>query len=167
MLNKAIIMGRLTRDPEVRTTGTGISVCSFTVAVDSGYGDNRQADFINCVAWRSQAEFLGKYFKKGMMVIVVGRISTRSWEGQDGQRRTTTEVIASEISFGETKKSREENGGYSAPQAEYSNSYSRPSYGQQTASQQSTSEPPKPNVPEDLNDDDFKAIAELDDDLPF
>ena len=64
MINKAIIMGRLTRDPEVRTTNSGKSVCSFTVAVDNGYGENRQTEFINCVAWQSQADFVGRYFAK-------------------------------------------------------------------------------------------------------
>ena len=86
MINKAIIMGRLTRDPELRHTGSGTPVCSFTVAVDNGYGENRQADFINCVAWNKTAEFVSKYFTKGRMIIVIGRIATRTWEGQDGKK---------------------------------------------------------------------------------
>ena len=113
MLNKAIIMGRLTRDPEIRHTNSGKAVMNFTVAVESGYGDKKQTDFINCVAWGNQAEFMIDYFTKGMMIIVIGRISTRSWDSQDGRKNYTTEVVASEVSFGETKKNREQNnGGY-------------------------------------------------------
>ena len=128
MINKVILMGRLTRDPEVRHTSTGKAVCSFSIAIDNGYGENRQTDFINCVAWQNQAEFLGRYFTKGMMVIVAGRISTRTWEGQDGKKNYVTEVIANEVNFGESKKSREENNGYSggynnAPQQQAYSSY--------------------------------------------
>lgn len=72
MINKVILMGRLTRDPEVRHTSTGKAVCSFSIAIDNGYGENRQTDFINCVAWQNQAEFLGRYFTKGMMVDCCG-----------------------------------------------------------------------------------------------
>lgn len=104
MINKVILMGRLTRDPEIRTTNSGKSVAQFTAAVENGYGDKKQTDFINCVAWNNQAEFLSKYFTKGMMIIVSGRISTRTWEGQDGRKNYVTEVVASEINFGETKK---------------------------------------------------------------
>ena len=103
MINKAILMGRLTRDPELRHTGTGTAVCSFSIAIDNGYGENRQTDFINCVAWNKTAEFVSKYFTKGKMIIVIGRISARSWEGQDGKRNYATEVVASEVSFGESK----------------------------------------------------------------
>ena len=103
MINKAILMGRLTRDPELRHTGTGTAVCSFSIAIDNGYGENRQTDFINCVAWNKTAEFVSNYFSKGKMIIVIGRISTRSWEGQDGKRNYATEVVASEVSFGESK----------------------------------------------------------------
>lgn len=162
MINKVILMGRLTRDPEIRHTGTGRAVCSFTVAVDNGYGENRQTDFINCVAWNNQAEFLGKYFTKGMMIIVAGRISTRTWDGQDGKRNYVTEVIASEINFGETKKSRNENsgygGGYDAPQQNsYSSSYSAPQ----------SSEPPMQSMPGGMDNDEFTPLSEIDDDLPF
>jgi len=101
-------MGRLTRDPVIRTTGNGKTVAQFTVAVESGYGDNKKTDFISCVAWNSQAEFLSKYFTKGMMVIVSGRISTRTWEDQSGKKNYVTEVVANEVSFGETRKQREQ-----------------------------------------------------------
>ena len=114
MINKAILMGRLTRDPELRHTGSGTPVCSFSIAIDNGYGENRQTDFINCVAWNKTAEFVEKYFTKGRMIIVVGRISTRTWEGQDGKKNYVTEVVASEVSFGESKRNADE-GGYNAP----------------------------------------------------
>ncbi len=113
MINKAILMGRLTRDPELRHTGSGTPVCSFTVAIDNGYGDNRSTDFINCVAWNKTAEFVEKYFTKGRMIIVVGRIQTRTWEGQDGKKNYATEVVASEVSFGESKRSADEGSSFS------------------------------------------------------
>lgn len=103
MINKVILMGRLTKDPELRRTGNQTPVCTFSIAVDNGYGENKQTDFINCVAWNKTAEFVSKYFTKGKMIIVIGRISARSWEGQDGKRNYATEVIASEVSFGESK----------------------------------------------------------------
>ena len=104
MINKAILMGRLTRDPELRHTGSGTPVCSFSVAIDNGYGDNRSTDFINCVAWNKTAEFVDKYFTKGRMIIVVGRIQARTWEDRDGKKNYVTEVVASEVAFGESKK---------------------------------------------------------------
>ena len=104
MINKAILMGRLTRDPELRYTGSGTPVCSFTIAIPNGYGESQTTDFINCTAWNKTAEFVNKYFSKGKVIIVVGRIQTRSWEGQDGKKNYATEVVASEVSFGDSKK---------------------------------------------------------------
>ncbi len=150
MINKAIIMGRLTRDPELRHTGSGTPVCSFTVAVDNGYGENRQADFINCVAWNKTAEFVSKYFTKGRMIIVIGRIATRTWEGQDGKKNYVTEVVANEVSFGESKRS-QESGGYTAP---------APATGIPSA-------PAAPAFPENTAEDDFTPLLDTDDDLPF
>ena len=103
MINKVILMGRLTREPELRHLETDKSVCGFTIAIDNGYGDNKRTDFVNCVAWNKTAEFVTKYFTKGKMIIVIGRIATRSWETQDGHKRYVTEVIANEVNFGETK----------------------------------------------------------------
>ena len=114
MLNKAILMGRLTADPELKQTNNGLSVCSFTLAVDRDYkseNGERQADFINCVAWRERAEFLSKYFSKGAMVAVVGQIQTRSYE-KDGQKRTATEVVCEQITFTGEKREKP-----AAPQA--------------------------------------------------
>lgn len=150
MINKAIIMGRLTRDPELRHTGSGTPVCSFTVAVDNGYGENRQADFINCVAWNKTAEFVSKYFTKGRMIIVIGRIATRTWEGQDGKKNYVTEVVANEVSFGESKRS-QESSGYTAP---------APAAGIPSA-------PAAPAFPENTAEDDFTPLLDTDDDLPF
>lgn len=107
MINKAILMGRLTKDPELRHTDSGTPVCSFTVAIQNGYGENQKTDFVNCVAWNKSAEFVDKYFTKGRMIIVDGRISTRTWEGQDGKKNYATEVVANQISFGESKKNSE------------------------------------------------------------
>lgn len=103
MINKVILMGRLTKDPELRYTNNKTPVCSFTIAVNNGYGENQRTDFVNCLAWNKTAEFVTKYFTKGKMIIVIGRITTRSWETQDGKRAYATEVVAKEVSFGETK----------------------------------------------------------------
>lgn len=113
MLNKVILMGRLTKDPELKTTTSGISVCSFTVAVDRRFakqGEERQADFINVIAWRQSAEFVSKYFSKGRMINVVGSIQTRSWDDQDGKKHYATDVVADEINFCGDKKSDNEGG---------------------------------------------------------
>lgn len=108
MINKVILMGRLTRDPEMRHTGKGTPVTTFSIAIDNGYGDNKRTDFVNCLAWNKTAEFVTKYFAKGKMIVIAdGRISTRSWETQDGKRAYATEVTAQEVSFGETKSSQQ------------------------------------------------------------
>lgn len=108
MINKVILMGRLTRDPEMRHTNSGTPVTTFSIAIDNGYGDNKRTDFVNCLAWNKTAEFVTKYFAKGKMIVIAdGRISTRSWETQDGKRAYATEVVAKEVSFGETKSSQE------------------------------------------------------------
>ena len=102
MLNCAVLMGRLVADPELRTTTTGISVTSFTVAVDRGYvrqGEERQTDFINVVAWRQTADFVTRYFRKGSMIAVQGSIQTRSYEDKMGNKRTAVEVVADNVSF--------------------------------------------------------------------
>jgi len=104
MINKAILMGRITKDPELRHTNSGTPVCSFSMAIDNGYGENKTTDFINVVAWNKTAEFVKNWFGKGRMIIVVGRIATRTWEGQDGKKNYATEVIANEVSFAGEKK---------------------------------------------------------------
>ncbi|NLD46750.1 MAG: single-stranded DNA-binding protein [Clostridiaceae bacterium] len=107
-MNKAIIMGRLTRDPELRyTNANNTPVCSFTLAVDrqfSRQGEERQADFIPIVAWSKTAEFCSKYFTKGLKVAVVGRIQTRTWDDNEGKKHYVTEVVAEEAHFADSKK---------------------------------------------------------------
>ena len=107
MINKVILMGRLTRDPEMRHTNSGTPVTTFSIAINSGYGENQRTDFVNCLAWNKTAEFVTKYFTKGKMIIVIGRITTRSWETQDGKRAYATEVVANEVNFGESKSSQQ------------------------------------------------------------
>ena len=108
MLNHIIIMGRLTRDPELRRTGSGIAVASFTVAVDRDFsakdGGERETDFIDCVAWRQTGEFVSKYFQKGRMAVVSGRLQIRSWTDKDGNKRRTAEVVADNVYFGDSKR---------------------------------------------------------------
>ena len=121
MLNHIIVMGRLTRDPELRYTQSQIPVASFTVAVDRDFqgrdGGDRQTDFIDVVAWRSTGEFVNKYFTKGSMAVVSGRLQIRDWTDRDGNKRRSAEIVADNVYFGESKKNREDsyNGAYSAP----------------------------------------------------
>ena len=145
MLNHIVIMGRLTRDPELRRTGTGIAVASFSVAVDRDFGGRdggeRETDFIDCVAWRQTGEFVSKYFTKGSMIVVSGRLQIRGWTDKDGNKRRSAEVVADNVYFGESKRSAEGNtayggnpyGGssYSAPAAPSygGNNYSAPAGG--------------------------------------
>lgn len=106
MLNKVILQGRLTADPELRQTPNGISVAAFSIAVARDFaakGTEKQTDFINIVAWRQTAEFINKYFKKGSMIIAEGSIQTRNYEDKNGNKRTAFEVVASNVYFGESK----------------------------------------------------------------
>jgi len=107
-MNKVILMGRLTKDPEVRYTQTNNTlVASFTLAINRRFvkaGEERQADFINIVAWSKTGEFCSKYFKKGQQVAVIGRIQTRTWDDENGQKRYITEVVAEEAYFADSKK---------------------------------------------------------------
>ena len=118
MLNHITIMGRLTRDPELRRTGSGIAVASFTVAVDRDFGGRdggeKETDFIDCVAWRQTGEFVSKYFTKGRMIVVSGRLQIRSWTDKEGNKRRTAEVVADNCYFGDSNK-REGEGSYAAP----------------------------------------------------
>ena len=106
MLNRTIIMGRLTRDPELRRTGSGIAVTSFSIAVDrdiAPQGQEKETDFFDCVAWRNTAEFIAKYFTKGRMIAVDGKLQTRSWTDKDGNKRRTVEIVADNAYFGDSK----------------------------------------------------------------
>ena len=102
MLNHITIMGRLVRDPEMRRTGAGVAVTSFTLAVDRDFGE-KEADFFDCVAWRNTAEFTDKYFSKGRMAVVSGRLQKRSWTDKDGNKRSTWEIVAENVYFGDSK----------------------------------------------------------------
>ncbi len=115
MLNKAILMGRLTADPELRHTQSNIPVTSFTLAVDRTFGQDKQTDFLDIVAWRNTAEFVSKWFRKGMLVAVSGRIQTRTWEDKQGNKRKSVEVVADEAFFAESKKDSAPRPGSDAP----------------------------------------------------
>ena len=134
MLNHIVIMGRLTRDPELRRTGSGIAVASFSVAVDRDFGGRdggeRETDFIDCVAWRSTGEFVSKYFTKGSMIVVSGRLQIRGWTDKEGNKRRSAEVVADNVYFGESKRSSE--GGSYGGNAYGGNNYGGSSYGGNT-----------------------------------
>lgn len=106
-MNKVILIGRLTKDPEIRYTQNNTPVCSFTLAVDRRFSKDKQADFISCQAWQKTAEFISKYFQKGSMIAVVGRIQTRTWEDNEGKKRYVTEVIVDEAYFTGSKSKTE------------------------------------------------------------
>ena len=128
MLNHITIMGRLTRDPELRRTGSGVAVASFTVAVDRDFGGRdggeKETDFIDCVAWRQTGEFVSKYFTKGSMIVVSGRLQIRGWTDKDGNKRRTAEVVADNCYFGESRRS--EGGSSYGGNAYGGNSYAAP-----------------------------------------
>ena len=130
MLNHIVIMGRLTRDPELRRTGSGIAVTSFSLAVDRDFapkdGGERETDFIDCVAWRQTGEFVSKYFTKGRMAVVSGRLQIRNWTDKDGNKRRSAEVIADNVYFGDSKRDGDTGSAYSAPAAPSYGSYSAP-----------------------------------------
>ena len=157
MLNHIVIMGRLTRDPELRTTQSGVSVTSFTVAVDRDYNsrDNgeRQTDFIDCVAWRQTGEFVSRNFNKGKMIIVLGRLQSRKWQDKEGNNRTSWDIQADNVYFGDSKRDND-SGSYS--QNSYGSSYGSQSgnYGGYNAAPQSAPAPQvTPSPYEELEDD--------------
>ncbi len=151
MLNKIFIMGRLTRDPELRRTQSGTAVTSFSLAVDRDFksqSGEKETDFIDVVAWRSTAEFVAKYFTKGRMAIVEGRLQIRPWTDKDGNNRRSAEVVADNIYFGDSKRdSAGDMGGYSAP------AYTAPAGGY--------------SAPVGGSSSGFAEIDEEDGDLPF
>ena len=135
MLNHITIMGRLTRDPELRRTGSGIAVASFTVAVVRDFGGRdggeKETDFIDCVAWRQTGEFVSKYFTKGRMIVVSGRLQIRSWTDKDGNKRRTAEVVADNCYFGDSKRDDQGSsyGGNAYGGNSYGSAYSAPAGG--------------------------------------
>lgn len=130
MLNHITIMGRLTRNPELRRTGSGIAVSSFTVAVDRDYsgkdGGEKETDFIDCVAWRQTGEFVSKYFTKGRMIVVDGRLQIRGWTDKDGNKRRTAEVVADNCYFGDSKKESSDGDSYGGNYGQGSGGYNAP-----------------------------------------
>ena len=168
MLNRIILMGRLTADPELRQTPSGVSVTSFTVAVERNFKQNgeRQTDFIPCVAWRGQADFVSRYFKKGSMIAVDGSLQTRKYTDKQGASRTAFEVVIDQISFTGSKAETGATGGsnyYSgnAPQR------TAPQYNSAPAPKTSFAEPPQGGKAFEIGD--FGDFEELDNDdgLPF
>lgn len=161
-MNKVILIGRLARDPEMRTTGGGTNVTRFTLAVTrtfTGPNGERGADFISCIAWRKQAENIAKYCSKGSQVAVEGRIQTGSYDGQDGAKRYTTDIVADNVTFLGSRGGNDNNG--------YSNDsfpQEAPSYNDSYAN---NSGAPTANIGEDPFKDFGEEIALTDDDLPF
>lgn len=166
-INNVVIMGRLTSDPELRQTPTGVSTCQITVAVNRGYvpqGGERQADFITVVAWRQTAEFISRYFTKGKTIIVEGSLRTRTYDDKryPDVRHYVTEVYADNVSFGEGRSSSSQGGNYSAQ-------YSQPRqthFDEQPASRPNNAPPASVSFGELGNMDDFEDVIG-DSDLPF
>lgn len=164
-MNKAILIGRLTADPEMRTTTSGIAVATFTVAINRPYVSQtgeREADFIRCVAYRKLAENIGRYVGKGSQVAVEGSIQTRSYDGQDGVRRYVTEVICDRVEFLDTRGSNQNND-YSQPYANQQQ-YSQPSYNR---NQGYMNQQPGHQTQEDDFFDSNINVDISEDDLPF
>lgn len=157
MLNTVILMGRLTADPELRTTQSGVSVASFTLAVERDYraqgSDRRETDFIDIVAWRNTADFVCRYFQKGQMAAVHGRLQVRSYQDKDGNNRRAWEIVADNIYFADSKSSRGEGGNTTSSYRYDTPSYDAPARTEQAASLSNGSA------------GDFEPVA--DDDLPF
>lgn len=178
MLNHIVIMGRLTRDPELRRTGSGVAVTSFSVAVDRDFGGRdggeRETDFIDCVAWRNTGEFVSKYFTKGSMIVVSGRLQIRSWTDKEGGKRRSAEVVADNVYFGESKRSDSNSsynnaGSYGNAPAYGNSGNSYGSYGQRSSAPASAPAPsyggyPAPSA---APASDFAMLEDDDAQLPF
>lgn len=165
MLNRVILMGRLVSDPELKTTGTGISVTSFRIAVDRNYvkqGEERKADFFDIVCWRNQAEFVCRYFGKGSLIAVEGQLQSRTYQAKDGSNRYVVEVVADNISF--TGERRDNSGGYNQSYGA-NQSYGNQSYGSNQSYQQEAPAQQPASYQSGANSD-FQDMP-LDDDLPF
>ena len=173
MLNHITIMGRLVRDPELRRTGSGIAVASFTVAVDRDFGGRdggeKETDFIDCVAWRQTGEFVSKYFTKGRMIVVSGRLQIRSWTDKDGNKRRTAEVVADNCYFGDSK--RDEGGASYGGNTYGGNAYGGNSYGNNNFGGNSYNAPAPSyggySAPASASASDFAMLEDDDAQLPF
>ena len=186
MLNRIIIMGRLVRDPDLRTTQNGTPVTSFTLAVDRDYksrdSGEKSTDFIDVVAWRQTAEFICKYFSKGRMAVAEGRLQIRDWKDREGNNRRSAEVVADNVYFGDSKRdSNPDRDSYGPPpygspvSSSYnSGSYGGGSYGSRAPEPESDAEPQFPpassggyDLPSGGEEDSFKEIQDEDSELPF
>ena len=147
-MNKVILMGRLTRDVEMRQTPNGVSLARFSIAVNRRFAKEgqQQADFINCVAWRQTGEFIARYFQKGSMIAVIGSIQSRSWDGQDGKKQYATEVNVEEAYFTGEKSE---------------------NTGQYNQTPQNFNQAPQQGFGDDFDMDGFSDIDGSEDDLPF
>ena len=174
MLNHIVLMGRLTRDPELRRTGSGIPVASFSLAVDRDFGSNRETgeketDFIDIVAWRSTAEFVSRYFTKGRMAVVSGRLQIRAWTDKDGNKRRSAEVVADNIYFGDSKRDGgfvqggQGGSGYGSQGGHGGSGYGQGGYG---GFNQSYSAPAQ-SAPSQAPSSDFAMLEDDDSELPF
>ncbi len=161
MLNHIVLMGRLTRDPELRRTGSGIAVATFSLAVDRDFGNRetgeKETDFIDIVAWRSTAEFVSKYFSKGRMAVVSGRLQIRNWNDKDGNKRRSAEVVADNVYFGEGRRDSQPGG--------FDQSYSQPAYSGQSYGGYNQSTPAPAPAPAPASD--FAMLEDDDSELPF
>ena len=167
-MNKVILIGRLTKDPEVRNTSNQTAFCNFTIAVDRRFKDQngqRQADFISCIAWRQTASFIGSYFRKGSKIAVVGSLQTRTYDDNNGQKRYVTEVVVDEVEFADSASSgqREQGAGYAAPsQPPMPSAPSAPA-----PAPVANTAPEAPKTPIAPSMDSGFEIADVDGDLPF
>ena len=162
MLNRVVLMGRLTADPELKKTTSDLSVLSFTVAVERNYSGNKdkQTDFINCVAWRQTGEFIARYFQKGSMIAVVGSSQSRSWDGNDGKKQYATEVVVDEAYFtGSRAESGTQGGGNYQNQGFNQGGFNAP--------QSQPAQGSEPNFGDDFDMGDFSDLDGSEDDLPF
>lgn len=168
MLNHIVLMGRLTRDPELRRTGSGLAVASFSLAVDRDFGNResgeKETDFIDIVAWRNTAEFVSKYFAKGRLVVVSGRLQIRNWTDKEGNKRRSAEVVAENVYFAESKRDAQN------PDSGYSTQYGNP-FGTVSAPQQNNPQAAPfggysaPVAPSAVSD--FAMLEDDDGHLPF
>ena len=160
MLNHIVLMGRLTRDPELRRTGSGVAVASFTLAVDRDYaaqGAEKETDFVDIVAWRNTAEFVSKYFAKGRMAVVTGRLQIRNWQDKEGNKRRSAEVVADNVYFGDSKRDNADGGSFNQSQG-YAQSFN-----------QAPQQQPAYQAPQNVSaaPSDFSMLSDDDPDLPF
>lgn len=170
MLNRIVLMGRLTRDPELRRTQSGTAVASFSLAVDRDFADKstgqRATDFIDIVAWRSTAEFVSKYFSKGRMAVVEGRLQMRDWQDRDGNKRRSAEVVADNVYFGDSKRDGDGGGNYAPRSGGFQNNNVNSNYGGGSYAPASSPSPYEPASAPAVND--FADLTGDDDgELPF